>query len=441
MRVTIVAANSGEFDSRLRRTARALADDGHAVTIVAWQRPGLAAEESLPGGVTVRRIPLDLRVTSAVSPLPEALRRAIARVLGFDPDATVLPPGAARGLDRVRAPLRRAVEVLAHLRRVRPWAAAVAAAAPADVYHAKALIALPVVRACARRTRGRFVYDIADIHVEAARLARMPAFVRRIVAGREARWMREAAGLTAVSEAVAREIARRYGVAEPIALLNTPPAWRPADPVEGLDDGRLRGAAGLPPERAIVLYQGGLSIDRGIEELVEALDEPSLASRDVAAVFLGYGRLRAWLGEAAARRPGRIAVIDAVPLDELLGYTAGAAVGYVGQPGRTLNQRLNLANKLFESWMAGVPVIVAGDTEHCRLVTAEAGGVCAEVSDPGSIAAAIIALLDGPPGDVLARREHCRELALTRYSWETARAGVVELYRRLAADLGPRAAA
>ena len=440
MRVTIVAANSGEFDSRLRRTARALADDGHAVTIVAWQRPTLATEERLPGGVALRRISLDLRVTSALSPLPRALQRGLARALGFDPDATVLPAGAARGLDRLRAPLRRAVEVLAHLRRVRPWAAAVAAVAPADVYHAKALIALPVVRACARRTGGRFVYDVADIHVEAARLARMPGLVRRTVAGREARWMREAAGLTAVSDAVAREIARRYGVPEPVVLLNTPPAWRPADPPEALDDGRLREAAGLPPECPIVLYQGGLSIDRGIEELVGALDEPALASRDVAAVFLGYGRLRAWLGEAAARRPGRIAVIDAVPLDELLSYTAGAAVGFVGQPGRTLNQRLNLANKLFESWMAGVPMIVAGDTEHCRVVTAEAGGVCAEVSDPRSIAAAIIALLEGPPAEVAARRRHCRELALTRFSWETARTGVVELYRGLAAD-EPRALA
>src|SRR3954470_13214412 len=125
MRVTIVAANSGEFDSRLRRTARALADDGHAVTIVAWLRDGLPATETLPGGVTLRRIPLDLRVTSTLSPMPEVVRRGLAGVRGFDADAPVLPAGAARGVDRVRAPLRRAVEVLAHLRRVRPWAAAV----------------------------------------------------------------------------------------------------------------------------------------------------------------------------------------------------------------------------------------------------------------------------------------------------------------------------
>ena len=69
----------------------------------------------------------------------------------------------------------------------------------ADVFACKALIALPVIRAASRRTGGRFVYDIADIHTEAARLARMPAWFRALVRRRERRWMTDAAGLTAVS--------------------------------------------------------------------------------------------------------------------------------------------------------------------------------------------------------------------------------------------------
>ena len=57
-----------------------------------------------------------------------------------------------------------------------------------------------------RRTGGRFVYDIADIHTEAARLARMPGWFRALVRGRERGWMAEAAGLTAVSAGVADEV-------------------------------------------------------------------------------------------------------------------------------------------------------------------------------------------------------------------------------------------
>src|SRR6185369_8704088 len=323
-------------------------------------------------------------------------RRVVARLLGIEPGATALPPGRPRGLDRVRAPFRRLAEILAHARRVGPWSAAVVEAVPdADVFACKALIALPVIRAAARRTGGRFVYDIADIHTEAARLARMPGWFRALVRGRERRWMREAAGLTAVSPDVADEVVRLFGVARPTVVLNCPPAWRPGE-VMPARTGRLRSLAGIAADRPLVLYQGGFSVDRGIEELVAALETPRLAATDVVAVVIGYGRLQAWLVEQAARRPGRIVVVDAIPPGELQDYTVDADVGFVGQPPRTLNQRLNLANKLFEYLQAAVPVIVAEGTAHCRLVRQLGVGSCVDVDDPSAIAGAIADLLGAP---------------------------------------------
>ncbi len=60
-----------------------------------------------------------------------------------------------------------------------------AAAPETDVFHAKALIVLPVVRPRRLALGGRFVYDVADYHTEAARLARMPGIVREMVRRRE----------------------------------------------------------------------------------------------------------------------------------------------------------------------------------------------------------------------------------------------------------------
>lgn len=431
----MVAANTVEHDSRLRRSAWALARDGHTVTIVGFGGPGLPAEERLGEGVLVRRIELDRRIASAFRPLRPRTRARLARLLGIDPEATVLPAAERRGAGRLLAPLRRAVEIAANVRRTGQWRDAVLAVAPGtDVFHAKALIALPVIHGAARRVGGRFVYDVADFHSEAARLSRMPSIVRRLVRLAERRWVRAASGLTAVSPAVAEEVARRYDVAPPDLLLNAPFAWRPDEPGPPADDGRLRRASGLPAERPIVLYQGGLSVDRGIEELIAALDEPALAGRDLAVVLLGFGRLRELVLAEAARRPGRLVVLDPVPPEELVGYTVGAEISYVGQPPRTLNQRLNLANKLFESLMAGVPVVVAAGTEHCRFVTREAVGVCADVDRPAEVAAALAALLDAAPEERARLRGHCRTLALERYTWEHQQAGIVGLYRRLAAD-------
>jgi glycosyltransferase involved in cell wall biosynthesis len=431
VKVAIVAANTFEHDARQLRTAAALASDGHQVTLVGLAGSGLPERERLDGGIELRRVALDTTIASAFRPLPSPVRRGLARLLGIAPDATQLPTARPIGPDRLRAPVRRLVEILAHARRVGPWSAAVLDAAPdADVFACKALIALPVIRSAARRRGGRFVYDIADIHTEAARLARMPAWFRAVVRGRERRWMREAAGLTAVSPGVADEVVRMFGVERPTVVLNCPPAWRPGEELPART-GRLRTLVGITPDRPLVLYQGGFSVDRGIEELVAAIETPALAGSDVMTVFIGYGRLRSWLDEQAARLPGRIVVVDAIPPAELQEYTVDADVGFVGQPPRTLNQRLNLANKLFEYLQAAVPVVVAEGTAHCGLVQENAVGHCVDVDGPATIARAIVELLGADPDERERLRRHVRAVALAQYTWEVQGLNVIALYRGL----------
>jgi glycosyltransferase involved in cell wall biosynthesis len=432
VKVAIVAANTFEYDARQLRTAAALASDGHEVTLVGLAGPGLPERERLDGGIELRRVTLDTTIASAFRPLPSSARRGLARLLGIAPDATQLPTARPVGPDRLRAPLRRLAEILAHARRVGPWSTAVHAAAPdADVFTCKALIALPVIRSAARRSGGRFVYDIADIHTEAARLARMPAWFRAVVRARERRWMREAAGLTAVSPGVADEVVRLFGVERPTVVLNCPPAWRPGEELPART-GRLRTLVGITPDRPLVLYQGGFSVDRGVEELVAAIETPALAGFDVMTVFIGYGRLRSWLDEQAARLPARVFVVDAIPPAELQEYTVDADVGFVGQPPRTLNQRLNLANKLFEYVQAAVPVVVAEGTAHCGLVREHAVGQCVDIDDPATIARAIVELLGADPDEHERLRRHVRAVALAQYTWEVQGLNVIALYRGLA---------
>jgi glycosyltransferase involved in cell wall biosynthesis len=456
LRVAIVAANTFEHESRLLKTASTLAEDGHAVTVVAFAGPGLPTSASLAERVELRRVTLDRRIGSGLRPLPAPVRSLLLRATGLPGDAETLPAGPAHGGDRLRAPLRRGLEILATIRRGRAWSTAVAESAPgAEVVHAKALIALPVAREAAHRTagsRGRFVYDVADLHTESARLVKLPGAFRALIRRRERGLVREAAGVLAATPSMAREIARRFGVAEPVVLLNCPPAWRPETPgsvvserlrlaVEATLRDRGQGArpATLPSTptstspRPIVLYQGAFRVDQGIEELVAAFDDPLLVATGAVAAFLGFGHLAPWLALQADARPDRMVVLPAVPEGELLDWTAGADLAFVGAPPRTLNQRLTLPNKLFQSLMAGVPIVVGEGTEHCRLTQAEGVGRCCDVESPGSIATAIVELLALSPSDRDALRLRCRTVALERYSWETAREGLIAMYRRLAA--------
>jgi glycosyltransferase involved in cell wall biosynthesis len=432
LKVTIVAANTFEFDSRFLRSAMSLAEDGHEVTVLAFAGRGLPTEEALAPGVRVVRLEIDRRIVTALRPLPVPIRHAIARLLGLDPDREVLPPDPPRGVDRLRHPLRRFLEILANVRRAGPWAVAAVEAAPdTDVFHCQALIVLPVVRTAARQLGARFVYDVADYHSESERAARLPWIIRELVRRRERRWVRDASGFLAVSDPVADLVARRWRIARPALLLNCPPAWRPDYRSPASD--RLRKAAGIAPKRPIALFQGGFDILRGLEELVEASGDPRLRELDVAVVFMGFGRLERYLQECANRHPDRVHVLPPVRPHDLLEWVAGADVSFVGQPPWTLNHRMNLPNKLFESIMAGVPVIVSEGNEQCRLVTAEAIGVCAPI-DPQGIAGAIAGLLRGPVEERQRMRAHCRAVALARYTWDQNAGGLVELYRRLAIE-------
>nr|MBA2315432.1 hypothetical protein [Chloroflexota bacterium] len=109
-----VTANTFEFDSRHRRAADALAEDGWAVVVVAMAAPHLPAEEILASGVVIRRPPVERRLLLA---LPRALREPAGRLLGLEAGAERLPPPGGGPVERIRRPLRRGLEVLAYLRR------------------------------------------------------------------------------------------------------------------------------------------------------------------------------------------------------------------------------------------------------------------------------------------------------------------------------------
>jgi glycosyltransferase involved in cell wall biosynthesis len=151
----------------------------------------------------------------------------------------------------------------------------------------------------------------------------------------------------------------------------------------------------------------------------------------VTAAFLGFGPLETQLRGESAAAPDRIVVGPAVPPGELLTWTAGADVAFVGTPPVTRNQILTTPNKLFEAAMAGVPVVVADGTFTARLVREHALGVVVEPWTPAAVAAAIAGLLDASPDERDARRRAIRATALESLNWEIERRPLLDVFRSL----------
>ena len=336
-------------------------------------------------------------------------------------------------MERIRGPLRRAAEILAYRRRVGPWALAACAAAPdADLFSAKALVALPVIREAAGRSGARFVYDIADLHIESGRLARLPGPVKSYLYGREraldARGGRPDHGQRADGRRDRPPVRRRapHGRHE----LSPALATGRSHVDDRLGCARRWLAAGGAPDVPILLYQGAFREDQGIEELLAALDEAPLRDVPCVVAFMGFGRLEARLRAAAAASPSRIVVLPPVPSAELLEWTAGADLAFVGAPPKTINLGLTIPNKLFESLMAGVPVVVAGGTAVARLVSESRAGIVVAPWSAASLGAELADALTASPKDRFALRRRARAAALERYNWETEQRGLLAAVSR-----------
>ena len=179
-----------------------------------------------------------------------------------------------------------------------------------------------------------------------------------------------------------------------------------------------------------MLYQGGLAPDRGIEELIAALDE---LTGNIHLCLLGYGPLEAAFADEARRdaHRGRLHVLPAVPPTELLDWVASADIVAMPIQPSTLNHRLTTPNKLFEAMAAGVPV-VASDLPGMAPIVAETGcGIVCDPTDPASIAAAIRSIfgMSAKERDAMSRR--ALAAAAGPYSWQAQVEVLLDEYGRL----------
>jgi len=201
--------------------------------------------------------------------------------------------------------------------------------------------------------------------------------------------------------------------------------YDPPDPARRRFHERL----GLDAATGIVLYHGGFSRDRGIEQLVDAIASVPGA----VLVFMGYGVLQAELDTLAADpgSGGRIRVLPAVPPTELLDWVAAADVVVMPIQPSTLNHRLTTPNKLFEAMAVGVPV-VASDLPGMAGIVRETGcGLLVDPTDPAAIAAAIREILGAPAAERRARRQRVLAAAHQTYDWERQMAVLLDEYTAL----------
>jgi len=283
----------------------------------------------------------------------------------------------------------------------------------ADVYHAHDLNTLSAASWCARLRRARLVYDAHEIAPGQEGIEDPVATERK-----ERRLIARADAVIHTTPLRARWAAETYGIPMPAVVLNVP------DAQENINAKDLATVFGFAAGSRVLLHQGGMQPNRGLEALVRAATE---LEPPYVVAFLGGGRGRPAL-EALARELGleeRVRFKDPVPHAELLGYTAGAWCGFSLLVDSCANHRWSLPNKLFECLAAGVPIVVSANPEIAAFVAEHGLGESCDPADAASIAAAIHRLAN--------RYDEARASAVRaseRYRWSVEKNRLIEIYGR-----------
>jgi glycosyltransferase involved in cell wall biosynthesis len=185
----------------------------------------------------------------------------------------------------------------------------------------------------------------------------------------------------------------------------------------------------IPGDQKLLIYVGGITFNRGLEELILSLDELP----DCYLVCMGYGneQFKQHLLDLALKTgvEDRFSFFGPVPTDEVIHFAAGADLGVAPIANACVSYYYCSPNKLFEYMNAGLPVIASNFPELEKVVLGHGIGLTFDPSSPPAIARAARQILDDPG---LANEMRRNALSASgKYNWENEALKLVGIYNGL----------
>lgn len=413
-------------DARVLKEAKSLADHGYDVRILATLTETKVQEEHLDG-ITITRVSIG-RFYNVFLHALEVILTAVVRILLYFVERPML---LARS--RVRKQTRpvfdddEQTQVVERLREIFAFylrSVAIAIRDRAEVYHGHDLSALWPAYLAARLTGAKVVYDSHELFSERNTAYKEGFLIKTALRLQEKFLIRHVDKVITVNRSIALELQNRYGMrVTPDVVMNCPSL------VVTERTTLLRERLSLAPEVPIVLYIGGITFNRGLEQTIQSLkylDKPVF-------VMLGPGKkgFINFLRDIAVTHgvSDRVIFAPPVPHTEVARYASSADVSVAPIQNVCLSYYYCSPNKLFESIMAGLPVAASDFPEMRSVIEADHIGEVFDPAKPEEIAAAIRKIL----GDRRAYEEMRTNAyrASKKYSWEQESARLLAIYDEL----------
>lgn len=288
----------------------------------------------------------------------------------------------------------------------------------ADFYHACDVFPLPVGMFIKNffNKNAKVVYDAHELefdrNVERKSIGNILGFI-------ESRYIRKVDAMMTVSPPIAKAYAEHYNIAPPKVVMNC------ANKQDVIPNQIFRKKFKLRREQKIILYQGMLKPNRGIEQLLEAF---KTFNDNYVLVLLGIPFSNAYKEDLE----NKIATLDnvffhqGVPPNELLAYTASADIGTYLIQKTNRSHDMSLGNKIFEYLHAGIPIITS-DLLVAREVIGDKLGYVLQEDTPEEIKKAIETIFKNGKSHY----QYAIEEAANIYNWENQEKIMLDIYDNL----------
>lgn len=288
--------------------------------------------------------------------------------------------------------------------------------ARADLYYANDLDTLPA-NALASVLRGKpLVYDSHEFFTEVPEIQSRPA-VKKVWSFFERMCIARSGLVITVNESIAGLLKKTYGLPVVHVVRNVPDGNLNPQPATRED-------LGLPTDAHILVLQGsGINVDRGAEELLEAV----ALLQGVVLLIIGSGDALPALQQRALAPDMHNKVIfkPRMPYAEMMRYTALADLGVSLDKDTNINYRYSLPNKVFDYAAAGIPVLVSDLIEVRSFVEKHGLGVVAKSLEAEALADLIDSTLKDEEALITFRKN--ARLVSASLTWKQEYGAVLEV--------------
>jgi len=222
-----------------------------------------------------------------------------------------------------------------------------------------------------------------------------------------------------VSDSIADLYAGEYDV-RPVVIRNVPETLQ--EVVK-----KSRASLSLPEDKKIMILQGsGINVQRGAEEMVEAMQYLDSA----VLLIVGGGDVLELLKENVKRwhLEEKVLFKPRQPYEILMQYTAAADLGLSLDKDTNVNYRFSLPNKIFDYLHAGVPVLAFDLVEIRKIIDTYQVGTFIPDHQPQHIAQKVNEIFSRPE-ELLLWKQNTRKAA-RELNWENELKKLKKVYAK-----------